>query len=118
MKKTLITCVALLVCLNANATQKLPLEPERIWKQGAVLDCIVDGTSSIQSEFDNQRREIAKAKIEKRSFNEFILNQRRLQERWCMVEARCISNSIGEQQNEELLVSDRFSSCLALLSQH
>ncbi len=115
MKALFLLLTLFLSSLCQSAEQKQPNDPSMKWKPSPVLDCIVKGTGNLKLKFIRLNESIAKAKIARISFSEHIIAQRRLQEQWCLVEVRCLSDFTKSNEDDLIIASEQFSSCLSQL---
>jgi hypothetical protein len=92
------------------SAQEEPRAPQLKYSNQIVIQCIVKGTANMSAKFKALEQQRTSLSRHRKSIAPIILQQRRLQEEWCAVEAQCVSDVVTS--NKELIYGEAFAMCL------
>src|SRR5216110_3413163 len=101
---------SILLCVGGSFAQDQPRPPEQMYSDSAVVQCIAKGTAGMGDRFRELEGQALALTRNGQSTAPVVLERRRLQERWCAVEAQCVSDRVPD--HKELAYGETFNLCL------
>jgi hypothetical protein len=112
--KVLTSVIALSAAGYAHAQLfESPLPPERKFNDRGIIECVRKGVEPLHPMFARLLPQSHELRRNNQSIASLITEHRRLEERWCEVEARCASAATS--QNIDFVYGETFSLCIAAL---
>ena len=104
------------VAATAQAWAQLfetPLPPERKFNDRKIIECVRTGVAELRPQFGQLLQRSHELRRNNQSIAPIVVEHRRLEERWCEVEARCAAFSVSE--NKDFIYGEAFSFCITAL---